>query len=78
LLPLSARHKIEHALAGAQRNWLAKLCRERGPFAAVQLADGAISTAAFASAVAQVQAGPMIVPNTLKLLVYGQAESAKP
>ena len=30
MLPLSARRKIEHALAGAQRNWLAKLCGERG------------------------------------------------
>ena len=30
MLPLSARRKIEHALAGAQRNWLAKPCGERG------------------------------------------------
>jgi hypothetical protein len=47
LLPLSARHKIEHALAGAQRNWLAKLCGERGPFAAVQLAGAFIKLIKF-------------------------------
>ena len=42
VVALSARHKIEHAPGDSQRNWLAKLCGERGPFAAVQLAGAFI------------------------------------